>query len=323
MVTTTTPSMTLLTHPSVVFLAGRTDELSCSEQLGLQAPIDGVRYSAQSQFQPDLKGKDMKNSDPRTGLQLGIRFKVLACLCFFVTACTDNGTGPTSDKRHYGLTGSVVNSNGEALDSVTVRCLYTEMSIPPNTVGKMRLNRISGVDTFAFRLYQNFPNPFSHSTFVRFSLPKAAAIGLSLIDRLDGLTKYTLMDSLSEGLYQVYLYRLVDSLQLRNGPYNCILEARAAGGVRYTASAEMFVISDSGAASFTTDKRGWYVFDYAQAFVGDSLKWTSDGTNVYTYYLTNTVLLLFQRRGFKSEVIYSTLFPNLLLSRDVVLIKAD
>ena len=248
---------------------------------------------------------------------------IVASICLIMTGCSDNTVVPPTAQQQFGLKGTVVDSSGKGLDSVSVYCLYFSSSIPPEAASQMKLTRISGVDTFSFKLYQNFPNPFAHSTFTRFSLPRDAAIRLSVKDRLDGSIKYIYVDTLLQGLYQVYLYHLVDTLRLRNGSYTCVLEATAAGDVRYSASMEMFVISDSGAPSATTNARGSYLFDYSNAFVGDSVVWTSDGNYVYTVHLMSNVCLLFRRDGYRSETLNATLFPNILLQRDVVLIKED
>src|SRR5512143_3537753 len=90
----------------------------------------------------------------------GIASILLASLGIFLSACIDSGTGPAY-KPQVGLTGVVVDTSGNPLDGVTVHCLFSQWSVPPGTAGGMTLNRISGEDTFAFRLYQNFPNPFS------------------------------------------------------------------------------------------------------------------------------------------------------------------
>lgn len=243
-------------------------------------------------------------------------------ICLLAAACSDNTVVPSASLQPFGLAGTVVDSSGKRLDSVSVYCLYYSPSIPLNAMGSMRLARISEVDTFAFGLYQNFPNPFSHSTFTRFSLPRDAAITLTIKDQLDGSTRYTYMDTLLQGLYQLYLFRLVDSLQLRNGSYTCTLAA-AAGSVRYNATMEMFVISDSGTPSVISSANGHYLFDYAHAFVGDSLIWTYDGTYGYTIHLTNNIFLFFRRNGYRPEILGATLFPGILLQRDVVLIRED
>jgi hypothetical protein len=251
-------------------------------------------------------------------------FLALFCLGLLILlACEDESVGPPPAADRFGLTGLVLDTLGQGLDSVGVFCLFNSPFIPPVGPSSMTVSRIDEADTFDFALYQNFPNPFSHSTFIRFSIPRAAVIVLSLTDRLNGSMIAIYEDTLLQGLYQVYFHRLVDSLSLRNGPYTCVLEATAEGGFSYTEHEEVFVVSDSGSPSATTDIDGSYLFDYDSAFVGDSVMSTWNGDDIYPYELTNSVYLLFTRDGYQPEVINATIFPNLLLRRDVVLTESN
>jgi len=248
---------------------------------------------------------------------VGISFLLLA-----LPACNEDATAPPPiAESKYGLTGIVVDSSGARLDSVAVYCLFHSSFIPPENAGHS-LTRVSDADTFDFELYQNFPNPFSHSTFIRFSLPSEIGVRLSIVDRFEGIAKDVYVDNLPLGLYQLYLSRIVDSLNLRNGPHTFLLEATTSGGV-YTLTSEAFVISDSGLPAAATNASGTYVFEYNQAFVGDSVLLTSTGDDIYQFYLTNSVYLLFQRGGYRPETIESEIFQDLLLQRDVVLFKEE
>jgi hypothetical protein len=253
---------------------------------------------------------------------IGRSLKVLS-ICLGIAACSDDAIIPPANQPQYGLTGVVVDSSGRKLDSVSIFCLYNSYYVPLGSAGGGIMNRVSGVDTFGFRLYQNFPNPFSHSTFIRFSLPRACAIVLTVHDNVDGSTKYSYVDDLQGGLYQIYLHRLVDSLRLRNGPYRYVLEAVAAGDDRYLSTESMFVLSDSGKPSSETNEGGVYFLDYKYAFVGDSLMRTTDGDNIHPIYLSNDVNLLVRRPGYRPELITASLFPTLLIQRDIVLVKED
>ncbi len=246
---------------------------------------------------------------------------ISAALSMGFAGCSNEMVAPPISQPRSGLSGNVVDSSGNPLDSVRVYCLFYSSSIPVSRGQNFAPTRVSGVDTFAFRLYQNFPNPFSHSTFVRFSLPSNAEVVLTLKDPIDGSIKYTLIDTLQFGLYQIQLYHIGDSL--RNGPYTILLEATGVGGLRYSEEKELFVISDSSIPADVSDRNGSYVFDYRYAFVGDSVISTSDGEYMNPIYLTNEVQLLFQRMGYRNEIVSTTLFANILLRRDVVLTRDD
>ena len=255
-------------------------------------------------------------------LSLKATFFGISLLLLTIPACKEDATAPPPiAESKYGLTGVVVDSSGARLDSVAVYCLFYSSFIPPENAGHS-LTRLGDADTFAFELHQNFPNPFSHSTFIRFSFPSQVGVRLSIVDRFDGIAKDVYVDNLPLGLYQLYLSRIVDSLNLRNGPHTFLLEATTTGGV-YTLSSEAFVISDSGLPAAATNTSGTYVFEYNQAFVGDSVMLTSNGDDIYPIFLTNSVYLLFQRDGYRSETIESEIFSDLLLQRDVVLFKEE
>lgn len=170
-------------------------------------------------------------------------------------------------------------------------------------------------------MYQNFSNPFSQSTYLRFSLPRYCDIRLTIADRLDGSVKYVYTETLLPGLYQMYLHRLVDSLRLRNGPYSYTLWVNIGQGIHYQATRQMFVISDSGMPNSVSNVRGQYFFDYREAFIGDSVWYSYNGEDVYPYRLYNSVTLLVQRRGYVPRTFLVDIYPTILLRRDIVLIR--
>lgn len=248
----------------------------------------------------------------------GATFMLLAsALC----SCVQENVAPLIEEPRYGLYGTVMDSSGRPLDSVRVFCLFSYW-FPPEVKGsRFGLTRLSDIDTFSFRLYQNFPNPFSQSTYLRFSLPRYCDIRLTIADRLDGSVKYVYTETLLPGFYQMYLHRLVDSLRLRNGPYTYTLWVNIGQGIHYQATRQMFVISDSGMPNSVSNVRGQYFFDYREAFIGDSVWYSYNGEDVYPYRLYNSVTLLVQRRGYVRRTFLVDIYPTILLRRDIVLIR--
>jgi hypothetical protein len=247
---------------------------------------------------------------------------VILVLAFGVSACDDSGIDSQDSQTSHGLSGLVVDTLGRPLDSVEIYCLFDLYYLPPSQAFWKPLTRISGIDTFGFRMYQNFPNPFSNSTFMRFSLPRAAVASLTIRDQ-GGVIRYSREDSLLEGLYQYYLFNLVDSLQLANGPYSCILAATADDKTSYSASVSIFVVSDTGEPAAITGTPGYYSFDYRKAFIGDTMYSTNDGFSLYPVPLTDEVNLLYKRRGFVPSLHRVKLYPNLNLRFDVVLQQGE
>ncbi|HKJ80640.1 MAG TPA: hypothetical protein VJ954_01350, partial [Ignavibacteriaceae bacterium] len=170
-------------------------------------------------------------------------------------------------------------------------------------------------------LYQNIPNPFSKSTYIRFNLPWAAQIELTVTDKLSGAVKYDYRDSRQAGYYQIYLNNLVTEKQLRNGIYKYKLTAKNSSGKTFSAENEMLVISDSSEANWITNSNGNYFFGFDETFDGDTVITTSDGGYYYPTVLTNTVNLEIKRRGYASQLINVTLYPDINLQRDIVLDK--
>jgi hypothetical protein len=67
---------------------------------------------------------------------------------------------------------------------------------------------------------------------------------------------------------------------------------------------------------------GYYSFDIRDAFVGDSLAVTSDGTITTYRHLDSNVYFLIKKEGFESQVILVELLRSKLLTRDIILRKA-
>ena len=223
-----------------------------------------------------------------------------------------------------GVSGIVYDPSGAPLDSVRVYCLYS-FNINYYTMSpRSRIEKVSNADTFGFNLYQNFPNPVQNSTYLRFSIPVPCSVHIMLTDRVNNKVVYSFAESVLEGMYQVFLVDLVDSLQLHNGPYTYEFKASGTGGQQFSGSKEMFVASDLGTPNDVTTANGMYVFDFDNAFAGDSVVvYTSDLYQPYTAMLGKNVNLLFERRGYYSFTSSTYLLPTILIHSDIILTRMD
>ena len=235
-----------------------------------------------------------------------------------IFSCSDSSS-PSNVEITSGIKGVVIDTSGKPLENVSVFCLYYTLVIPPDINYHVSLEKVSSIDDFEFNLEQNFPNPFSNSTFLRFSLPNKAFVRLSIFDKIENKRVYQFSDTLSEGYYQKFLDHIVDSLKLRNGPYRYSLNALLDDGTNYSAEKELFIISDKGKPNSKTNAQGQYKFDYKYTFEGDTLVVKHDEDISYTLSLTNTVYLLFKKDGFNPAVVRVTLYPEVLLTHDIVL----
>ena len=240
-------------------------------------------------------------------------------------SCKDEPTAPQKPDLDVGLTGIVYDTSGHRLDSVRVYCMFQFDYYPvPSTGGTSHLTRVSKPDTFGFNLYQNFPNPVRDSTFIRFSLPDSCSTEFTITDWFSESIKYSRFDNLPDGLYQIYIRNLVDSLQLHNGTYRYTLKAKSKTGTLYTDTKKMFILSDLGEPNSTTGVDGSFFFNYKYTFVDDTVAINRVETfSMYYQRLGRVVNLLFERRGYYPEVKGATLNPYIRFTSDVIMMRRN
>jgi hypothetical protein len=199
--------------------------------------------------------------------------------------------------------------------------LYFTHHVAQDIKTHISIEKVSDIGDFEFSLEQNFPNPFSNSTFIRFSLPDRSLIHLNIVNKIENEKVLQYSAKLSKGYYQKYLNNIVDSLQLRNGIYRYSLNALLDNGTNYSDNKELFIISDKGEPNSKTDIHGQYSFDYKYSFAGDTLVIKNDENSSSTMTLTSTVNLLFTKAGYNSTIIRATLYPDTILIHNIVLTK--
>ena len=239
-----------------------------------------------------------------------------ALAALFFVSCDDEILTPPV--KNYGINGRIMDESGNPISGVKVYYLFNYYYIP-NLTAIDKPMKEAEVDSFGYSLYQNFPNPVYNSSFIRYSLAADMDIELTVKDNSTGKVKYTYSGFNSYGLYQHHLNEIVASFQLENGSYTIGLKVSKNGTLKYEAKKKMFVISDIGKPNSVSDGNGKYFFDYNRACIGDTLLFTIDGEYIYPNVINTQVNLLFKKDGFLTETISTTLYPEILLDRDVIL----
>lgn len=250
-----------------------------------------------------------------------IKYLFILIFFYFLLSCSDVLCPPDNIEIDSGIKGIVTDTLGQPLENVDVFCLYYFSYLPNEVTQSFSLQKTSKIDSFAFNLAQNFPNPFSNSTFLRFSLPDKSSVDFKIINRISNKTVYKFSKELNGGYFQYYLKNIVDSLNLLNGPYSYTLNAQLKDGILYSDKKELFIISDKGRPNSITDSQGKYVFDYRYTFVGDSVIVNDRKEYLHSINLTNSVYLLFKKNGYYPKTIRVTLYPDVVLTNDIILIE--
>lgn len=254
-------------------------------------------------------------------LNLIIYFFILLLVLFI--ACQKSTTEIEDIRISAGVKGIVMDSSGQVLKGVKIFCLYNQHNVPPEIYPTQALKKQKISAAFDFKLEQNLPNPFSNSTFIRFALPDTAHVDFQILNKLNDKLVFQFSEDLEPGYYQRYLEKLVETYQLTNGPYRYILKALIKNDTTYSDTLELFVISDKGKPNAITNDNGKYSFEFNHAFIGDSLIYNF----LYGYknkaIIHDTINFLFIKEGYLPKLVSITLYPDIILNYDVVMLKGE
>jgi len=183
---------------------------------------------------------------------------------YFFTFCNDGITNV--EVIDSGLTGHVVDTLGNPIGDVKIFCLYNFSYIPLPSRSMLNKDILNKKNDFDFELFQNYPNPFSSSTYIRYSLPQNCTVEIKIRRKNSDKIIYSYSRDLLYGYYQHYLNSIVDSLSLENGLYIYNLKAIGEDNSEYFAEKEMMVLSTEGGVSAKTKDNGEFSFDFNNIF---------------------------------------------------------
>jgi len=248
----------------------------------------------------------------------------LFTIILLFNSCTETTVTAPPEKSKTGVTGRIIDTAGVPIEGAKLFCLFNQYYLPPGALMKNNLiKRINKSSGFEFELFNNFPNPFSTSTFIRFSLPENCIVTLKIKSKISPTPVTLLQDTLAYGLYQFYPDSLIEKFNLLNGSYEYSLNAKGISGEDYNAMKTFFIISDRGKPYAVSGSSGEYYFNYEHALIGDTLRIQSNEFDEGATYqeIPNNIVLLFEKEGYYPKLIDVPLYPNILLNQDVILEK--
>ena len=247
-----------------------------------------------------------------------MRLLISLTIIVLLFGCKDKSVEPVSEPV-YGIGGKILSSSGAILPGAKLYCIYDQYSLPGDPAQLHAMKKPTNTETFPFELLQNTPNPIANSVYFRFSVPESCSIRLDMTYTADGGTLSLLNEPVEPGLYQRYFERLVETRQLKNGTYQCILTATGKSGAKYSGRIFVFVLSNLGSPNAVSDNKGSYLFNIKEACIGDSIFVQQDEWNIYTKYLRSSIRMLVVKDGYQTRLLDLSLIQGQLLAQDIIL----
>jgi hypothetical protein len=110
--------------------------------------------------------------------------------------------------------------------NVTVNGMPTSISFDPEnwilkTINSVVTDIVNDIELNTFSLEQNYPNPFNPTTLIKFTLPQASNVNLSVYNSLGELVSVLAYGEYEEGVYE----KVLDASSLASGIYVYVLRA--------------------------------------------------------------------------------------------------
>ena len=228
---------------------------------------------------------------------------LLALSFILIQSCSDKITEPVPEII-YGVDGNVIDTAGIPISGVEVYCLFDYGYIPDSTGVSLNKHLVLADSSFGNELHQNFPNPFSKDTYIRFSIKERSVVDLTVSSKVDGKVLYNEKDTLLYGLYQRYPGELGRGKELKNGPCEAVLTITTPADSVITLKKELFIITDRNVANSVTDNEGHYIFNYNEAFIDDTVKecYYYNPNIVRDHIINNNITLLFKKTGITRNI---------------------
>jgi hypothetical protein len=148
-------------------------------------------------------------------------------ISIFLSSCDDSTTEATL--TNYNIIGNIKDSNGNLLDDVNVYFVYHL-----NDIAVEEVSKINNVDT----LYQNYPNPFSDSTTIRFETYRNIHYEIKFIDYNSLYSSILLQGSNEPGVVDTLLSGFAD---YPNGIYKLSIRYLVNLTTRFGAEITVFI----------------------------------------------------------------------------------
>ncbi len=241
----------------------------------------------------------------------------LAVLYF---GCSDKVTSPREDI--YGVQGRVIDTSGSAISGASIYCLFDYGFIPDTSGYILEADHPLTDSIFNNGLEQNFPNPFSYYNYIRFSLHQESAVELEFSSDASPGEVLLYRDTLHYGWYQRYIAPGINS-NFKNGPCRYMLRIFPLTGESITFEKEGFLISDKNKPNSISGSDGYYLFNYDDAFINDTVKELYDPRYVYDHVISDNITLLVKKEGYVSRYVSLTLLRSVLYNQDIILKKGE
>ena len=249
----------------------------------------------------------------------------IAISFLLIQGCSENSMEPLTEpiviEETFGLQGTVIDTAGIPISGVQIYCLFDYGYIPDSTEAIINKNAVVKDSSFGNELHQNFPNPFSKDTYIRFSILEESKVNFTISSKLDGRNIYQETDTLPYGLYQRYFNELGYNDDFKNGSYEVSLTITTLNDSLSELKKELFIVNDRNKPNSISNDTGGYTFNYNDAFINDTVKECSIyyPDQVNNHVIGNNIFLLFKKAGYITKYIQFMLYPKVLINQNIIL----